>query len=92
MPITFKAVPPFVQSVGSGPGGGTVKGEAMKRLQAQQADHTDFTSCLRVRIQHCSRIAAMVRDTPPCKDSTRILCTSFLVNMASAGRHIGYFP
>ena len=44
MPITLKAVPPFVQSVGSGSEGGTVKGEAMKRLQAQQADRTDFTS------------------------------------------------
>ena len=65
MPITLKAVPPFVQSVGSGPGGGTVKGEAMKRLQAQQADRTDFTSCLRVRIQHCSRISSTVHESLP---------------------------
>ena len=48
MPITSKAAPPFVRSVGSGPRGGTVKGEAMKRLQPYHADGTDFTSCLRV--------------------------------------------
>ena len=69
VPMTSKAAPPWVtvRSVGSGPGGGTVTGETLKRLQPQHADRTAFTSCLRVGIQYSSRIAAIVRDTPPCK-------------------------
>ena len=84
--MTSKGALPWVRSVGSGPGGGTVKGKALKRLQPQHADRTDLTSCLRVGIQYSSRIAAMVRDTPPCKVSACVRCTSFLVNRLPAGK------
>lgn len=46
--MTSKTALPWVRSVGSGPGGGAVKGKDLKRLQPQQADRTDFTSCLTV--------------------------------------------
>ena len=46
--MTSKAALPWVRSVRSSPGGGTVKGKALKRLQPQHADRTDLTSCLRV--------------------------------------------
>ena len=42
--MTSKAALPWVRSVGSGPGGGAVKGKALKHLQPQHADRTDFTT------------------------------------------------
>ena len=63
--MTSKAAPPWVRSVGSGPGGGDAKGTARERLQPQHTDLTDLTNCHRVGIQYSSRTAAMVTDTPP---------------------------
>ena len=48
MLITSKAVPLLALSVDIGSGGGAVNGKALKRLQPQHVDRTNFTGCLRV--------------------------------------------
>ena len=61
MLMTSKAVPLLAWSVDIGSGGGAVNDKALKRLQPQHVDSTNFTGCLRVGIQYCSRTAAKIK-------------------------------
>lgn len=54
-----------LQSVGNGPGGGTVNGKAQNCLQSQHADLTDLTTCLSIGIQQSLRIAVTARGHTP---------------------------
>ena len=65
MLMTSKAVPLLAWSVDIGSGGGAVNDKALKRLQPQHVDRTNFTGCLRVGIQYCSRTAAKIK-RPSC--------------------------
>ncbi len=89
VPITSKAVPPFVRSCGSLPGTGLANDVARNRLQLWHFFRTDLTELCSLGTQYFSRIAVIVKPTPPWSVSQCILSTNFSVNVAFLGRYTG---